>query len=79
MILDVDISYGGVGRPERRYFRNKHWNVFLKLRIKIFLTNFINNQRIHAELKKISLNPDFTKIPVNMNFYSKPGFILSII
>ena len=23
MILDVDISYGGVGRPERRYFRNK--------------------------------------------------------
>ena len=24
MILDVDISYGGVGRPERRYFRNKH-------------------------------------------------------
>ena len=24
MILDVDISYGGVGRPERRYFRKKH-------------------------------------------------------
>ena len=24
MILDVDISYGGVGRPERRYFRHKH-------------------------------------------------------
>ena len=24
MILDVDISYGGVGRSERRYFRNKH-------------------------------------------------------
>ena len=24
MILDVDISYGGVGRPERRYFINKH-------------------------------------------------------
>ena len=23
MILNVDISYGGVGRPERRYFRNK--------------------------------------------------------
>ena len=23
MILDVDISYGGVGRPERRYFRKK--------------------------------------------------------
>ena len=24
MILNVDISYGGVGRPERRYFINKH-------------------------------------------------------
>jgi len=24
MILDVDISYGGVGRPERRYFGKKH-------------------------------------------------------
>ena len=24
MILDVDISYGVVGRPERRYFRMKH-------------------------------------------------------
>ena len=24
MILNVDISYGGVGRPERRYFKNKH-------------------------------------------------------
>ena len=24
MILDVDISYGGVGRPERRYFRKKN-------------------------------------------------------
>ena len=24
MILDVDISYGGVGRPERRYFKKKH-------------------------------------------------------
>ena len=24
MNLDVDISYGGVGRPERRYFRKKH-------------------------------------------------------
>ena len=23
MILDVDISYGGVGRPERRYYRKK--------------------------------------------------------
>ena len=24
MILNVDISYGGVGRPERRYFINQH-------------------------------------------------------
>ena len=24
MILDVDNSYGGVGSPERRYFRKKH-------------------------------------------------------
>ena len=23
IILDVDVSYGGVGRPERRYFRKQ--------------------------------------------------------
>ena len=24
IILDVDVNYGGVGRPERRYFRRQH-------------------------------------------------------
>ena len=34
MILDVDIRYWAVGLPKRRYFRNKHWSVFLNCILK---------------------------------------------